>query len=77
MCTEYLTKWVETKAIKVEIEEKVAELLRENIFYKFGYPRELVTDQDNQFTSNMIEYLLSQHKIKHRTSTPYHPQANG
>lgn len=25
----------------------------------------------------MIENLLSQHKIKHRTSTPYHPQANG
>lgn len=24
----------------------------------------------------MIEDLLSQHKIKHRTSTPYHPQAN-
>jgi len=25
----------------------------------------------------MIEELLSHHKIKHRTSTPYHPQANG
>lgn len=25
----------------------------------------------------MIEDLLIQHKIKHRTSTPYHPQANG
>lgn len=25
----------------------------------------------------MIEGLLIQHKIKHRTSTPYHPQDNG
>eukprot|EP00253_Pinus_taeda_P003870 PITA_03870 len=25
----------------------------------------------------MIEELLRHHKIKHRTSTPYHPQANG
>ena len=25
----------------------------------------------------MIEYFLTHHKIKHRTSTPYHPQANG
>ena len=25
----------------------------------------------------MIEELLNHHKIKHRTSTPYHPQANG
>ena len=31
-CTVYLTKWVETKEIEVETEEKVAEFLRENIF---------------------------------------------
>jgi len=36
VCTDYLTKWAETKAIKATIEEKVAELLRDNIFYKFG-----------------------------------------
>ena len=45
VCTDYLTKWVETKAIKAATEEKVIEFLRENVFYKFGYPRELVTDQ--------------------------------
>eukprot|EP00253_Pinus_taeda_P025189 PITA_25189 len=45
VCTGYLTKWAETKVIKAAIEEKVVEFLRENIFYKFGYPRELVTDQ--------------------------------
>jgi len=39
VCTNYLTKWVETKAIKIATEKKVAEILRENIFYKFGYPR--------------------------------------
>jgi len=77
LCAEYLTKWAEAKAFKIETEEKVVEFLRENVFYKFGYPRELVTDQGNQFTSHMIENLSSQHKIKHITSTPYHPQVNG
>ena len=77
VCTDYLTKWVETKEIKVAIEEKVDEILRQNVFYKFGYPRELVTNQGNQFTYNMIEDLLSQHNIMHRTSIPYQPQANG
>ena len=77
VCTDYLTKWAETKAIKATTKEKVAEYLRENIFYKFGYPRELVTDQGSQFTSNLIEDLLSHHKIKHINSTSYHPQANG
>eukprot|EP00253_Pinus_taeda_P001485 PITA_01485 len=68
---------IETKAIKEATEEKVAEFLRENIFYKFGYLRELVTDQGSQFTSNLIEDLLTHHKIKRMTSTPYHPKANG
>ena len=32
VCTDYLTKWAKTKAIKVATEQKVAEFLRENIF---------------------------------------------
>ena len=32
VCTDYLTKWVEAKVVKVETEEKVAEFLRENMF---------------------------------------------
>jgi len=77
VCTDYLTKWAETKAIKAATKEKVAEFLRENIFYKFDYPRELVTDQRSQLTSNLIEDLLTHKNIKHINSTPYHPQANG
>eukprot|EP00253_Pinus_taeda_P021651 PITA_21651 len=36
-----------------------------------------ISYQGSQFTSNLIEDLLTHHKIKHKTSTPYHPQANG
>eukprot|EP00253_Pinus_taeda_P003643 PITA_03643 len=73
VCMDYLTKLAETKEIKGETQGKVAKFLRENIFYKFGYPRELVTDQGSQFTSDLIEDILAHHRIKHRTSTPYHP----
>eukprot|EP00253_Pinus_taeda_P020776 PITA_20776 len=59
------------------VEEKVAKFFRDNIFYKFEYPRELVIDQGSQFTSNLIEDLFTHHRIKHRTSTHYHTQANG
>lgn len=54
VCTDYLTKWAEAKAIKKETKEKVAEFLRENVFYKFGYPKELINDQGREFTSHMI-----------------------
>jgi len=36
-----------------------------------------VTDQGSQFTSNMMERLIEEYRIKHRKSTPYHPQENG
>jgi transposase InsO family protein len=41
------------------------------------YLREIVTDQGAQFTSKMVKDLASKYQIKHRKSTPYHPQANG
>eukprot|EP00253_Pinus_taeda_P036107 PITA_36107 len=33
--------------------------------------------QGSQFTSRMVKDLVENYKIKHRKSTPYHPQANG
>jgi len=77
VCTNYLTKWAETKDWKETTENKVVEFIRENIFYKFGFPREIVTDQGAQFTSSLIKYLMKQHHIKHQTSIAYHPQENG
>lgn len=39
VCTGYLTKWAKTKEFKATIEQKVVEFLRDNIFYKFNFPR--------------------------------------
>jgi len=36
-----------------------------------------VIDQGYIFTSKMVNGLEEDYKIKHRKSTPYHPQANG
>lgn len=57
--------------------DKVAELLYEEIFTRYGVPRELVIDQGPQFTSTLITALVDEYNIRHRKSTPYHPQANG
>lgn len=66
--TDYLTKRAEKKEVKEKNEHKVVDFLRENIFYKFSFPRELVTDQGTQFTLNMIKDIMKQHHIKHRAS---------
>eukprot|EP00253_Pinus_taeda_P012235 PITA_12235 len=52
-------------------------LKNQDIFTRFGVLREIVIDRGSQFTSNMVESLVEEYKIKHRKSTPYHPQAIG
>lgn len=54
VCTDYVTKWVEVRAMKNARDEKVAKFLYEEIFTCYGVPREIVTDQGTQFTSNLI-----------------------
>ena len=45
VCTDYITKWVEAKVVPRAIEQVVANFLHEDIFTRFGVPREIVTDQ--------------------------------
>jgi len=77
VCTDYVTKWIEAKALPFANEKSVGNFLFEDIFTRFGVPREVVTNQGSQFTSKMVERRVEEYKIKHRKSTPYHPQANG
>ena len=56
--TNYLTKWVEVKAMTHAHDHKVAEFLYEEIFTRYGVPKEVVTDQGAQFTSNLIIELM-------------------
>ena len=77
VCTNYVTKWVEAKALYSTNEQFVVDFLFEEIFTHVKVPREIVTDQGTQFTSNLVKALTEQYKIKYRKSSPYHPQANG
>eukprot|EP00253_Pinus_taeda_P017964 PITA_17964 len=61
MCTGYLTKWAEKKAIKAATKEKVAEFLRENIFYKFGTstPYHPQANGQVEVTNRALERILT------------------
>jgi hypothetical protein len=63
VCTDYLTKWDEVKDMKDATKQNVVAFLQECIFSRFGYPREIVTDQGPQFTSRLIEEIMKEHNI--------------
>ena len=75
--TDYVTKWVEAKALIRAIEQVVSDFMFEDIFFRFGIPREIVTDGGPQFTSPLIKKLVEKYRIHHKITSPYHPQANG
>eukprot|EP00253_Pinus_taeda_P026296 PITA_26296 len=77
VCTDYMTKWVEAKALIKANEESVLTFLFEEIFVRFGLPKELVTDGGPPFNSHGFKDTLQKYHIKHRMTTPYHPQSNG
>ena len=77
VCIDYVTKWVEAKALFRATEKSVVEFIYEEIFTRFGVPREIVTDQGTQLTSKLIKELTMKYGIRHCKYSPYHPQANG
>ena len=73
---DYATRWVEATALKVTTTTIVAEELL-NMFSRFGIPKILLSDGGPQFTSAIMEEVLSLLGINHSVTTPYHPEANG
>jgi len=76
VCTDYVTKWAEAKALVRATERTVVNFLFEEIFVRYGVPREIVTDQGTRFTSRIVQEITQKYQIKHRRSMPYYTQAN-
>eukprot|EP00253_Pinus_taeda_P006346 PITA_06346 len=77
VCTDYMTKWVEAKTLIRANEESILTFLFEEIFVRFGLPRELVTNGEPPFNSHGFKDTLQKYHINHKMTMPYHPQANG
>ena len=73
VCIDYVTKWVEAKSLFRATEKSIVEFINEEIFTRFGVPREIVTDQGTQFTSTLMQELTTKYGIRHCKSSPYHP----
>ena len=55
----------------------VLKFLKENIFSRFGVPKAIIGDRGSHFCNKPFENLLSKYGVKHKVSTPYHPQTSG
>jgi transposase InsO family protein len=73
---DYFTKWTEFVPLKHSQDEKVISFLENNIFSRFDFPLEVITDNGPAFISSKITQCLSKLGVKHFTSLTYYPQGN-
>ncbi|XP_050918670.1 uncharacterized protein LOC127136116 [Lathyrus oleraceus] len=77
VAVDYVSKWVEAIASPKADSKNVIRFLKKNIFSRFGVPRVLVSDEGSHFCNTPLEKVLEHYGVKHKVTTPYHPQVNG
>ncbi|KAM7285215.1 uncharacterized protein ISCGN_032173 [Ixodes scapularis] len=73
--TDHFSKWVELYPLRKLVSERIWEKLLDT-FLRFGTPKCLVSDNASYFTSKVFVDSCLALNIKHKRTTPYHPQAN-
>ena len=75
--TDYLTKWVKTFAIQNTKAETFAKILINEIITRHSVPSKLLSDQGQNFLSNIVKNVCEYFRINKIQTTPYHPQCDG
>nr|XP_011313386.1 PREDICTED: uncharacterized protein LOC105272851 [Fopius arisanus] len=73
---DFFTKWIEVRPLRKATGATIRKALEETIIYRWGAPRELLTDNGTEFVNKDLKQLAASTNMKHRTTPPYHPQAN-
>ena len=63
VCTDFVTKWVEAKALCFATKKVVVDFIFSEIFTRFGVPREIFSDNGAQFIFILVQGVMEQYKI--------------
>ena len=77
MVVDQFTKWVECYPLPDQTAERVAKVLVDEFFSRFGCPLSLHTDQGTNFTSSLFLEVCRLLQIAKTRTTAYRPQSNG
>jgi hypothetical protein len=75
--TDYFTKSTGAVPLRNMIHWEVISFVQEHIFYRFGVPQTLTTDQEPSFMSHRFREFVESIKIKLINSSLNYAQANG
>ncbi|XP_061728875.1 uncharacterized protein K02A2.6-like [Cydia pomonella] len=70
------SKWIEAFLMTSTTGAAVLKVLRE-IFARFGFPKQVVSDNGPPFTSREVDTFMRYYGITHTFTPAYHPASNG
>ncbi|GJX73947.1 reverse transcriptase domain-containing protein [Tanacetum coccineum] len=73
---DYLSKWVEEKALPTNDARVVVKFLK-SLFARFRTPRATISDRGTYFCNDQFAKVMLKYGVTHRLSTAYHPQTSG
>nr|GEU47197.1 reverse transcriptase domain-containing protein [Tanacetum cinerariifolium] len=76
MAVDYLSKWVEAKALPTNDARVVCKILK-SLFARFGTPRAIISDRGTHFCNDQFAKVMLKYDVTHRLATVYHPQTSG
>jgi len=74
---DYGSKWCICRAIKDYTAQTTANLIAEEIIFKFSVPKQILNDHGTNFQDNLIRRLFKAFKIEKLNSSVYHTEGNG
>nr|GEW26808.1 reverse transcriptase domain-containing protein [Tanacetum cinerariifolium] len=76
IAVDYLSKWVEAKALPTNDARVVVKFLK-SLFSRFGTPKAIISVHGTHFCNDQFAKVMSKYGVTHRLSTAYHPQTSG
>ncbi|GKC46066.1 reverse transcriptase domain-containing protein [Tanacetum coccineum] len=76
VAVDYLSKWVEEKALPTNDVRVVVKFLK-SLFARFRTPRAIISDRGTHFCNDQFAKVMLKYGVTHRLSTAYHPQTSG
>lgn len=77
LVVDYVSRWMEAIPTVATDFNTILKFLQKNILMRFGTPRALISNEGSYFNNRWLWSLLVKYGVKHKITTPYHPQANG
>ncbi|GJT46413.1 reverse transcriptase domain-containing protein [Tanacetum coccineum] len=74
---DYITQVIEAKPVATITRNQVKKFVWENIVYRFGLPREIISDNGKQFRDNPFRDWCEKLCIQQHFASVKHPQTNG